>query len=85
MIFHQLTDTTKAACLTATRQCGRRNSSRYLKGCRILSWSDRKGISHAAKCFCVKTGVTGFEWNYKLIVCFARYFEIDSDVTCEDY
>jgi hypothetical protein len=49
---------------------------------RILSWSDPKGISAAAKCFCVKTGVIGLEWNYKLTACFARYVRIVSEVAC---
>ena len=46
----------EGSLLTARRQCGRRNLLRY-----SLSWSDGKGISGAAKCFCVKTGVIGFE------------------------
>jgi hypothetical protein len=75
---------TKAACLTGhdgSVEGGIRRGNRR----RILSWSDHKGISTAAKCFCVKTGVIGLEWNYKLIACFARYVEIVSDVRCEDY
>jgi hypothetical protein len=41
-------------------------------------------MSSAAKCFCLKH-VIGLQWNYKLIVCFARYVELVSEVTCEDY
>jgi hypothetical protein len=51
----------------------------------FLSWSERKGISGAAKCFCVKTGVIGLEWKYKLTACFARYVEIVSEVAGDDY
>jgi hypothetical protein len=52
---------------------------------RILSWSERKGLSGAAKVLCVRTGIIGLDWNYKLIACFTGYVEIASDVTGEGY
>jgi hypothetical protein len=60
-------------------------SWRYSIGAAFSPGPIRKGISGAAKCFCVKTGVIDFEWSYKLIACFVQYVDIVTDVIGEDY